>query len=84
MKASEGLTRLGPSILLFVLFCLAAACQALGMRHAEMGSSYLLVLGLEAVSAFALGMWFFGDPITPGKLAALALILAGVALLRQP
>ncbi len=54
MKASEGLTKPGPSVLLFALFSAAAACQAIGMRNAEMGSSYVLVLGLEAIAAVAL------------------------------
>lgn len=64
MKASEGLTKPGPSVLLFALFFAAAACQSIGMRNAEMGSSYVLVLGLEAIVAVALGMWFFGDHLT--------------------
>ena len=71
-------------MLLSALISAAAACQSIGMRNAEMGSSYVLVLGLEAIIAVALGIWFFGDHLTPLKFAALALILGGVALLRQP
>ena len=51
MKYSEGLTRPVPSALLFVLFCAGAAAQTLAMRHAEMGATYILVLGLESVPA---------------------------------
>jgi multidrug transporter EmrE-like cation transporter len=64
MKASIGLTRIGPSVAVFVLFCLGAACQALGMRRTEMGVAYISVLGLEALVAFALSSLALGERVT--------------------
>jgi multidrug transporter EmrE-like cation transporter len=81
MKASSGLTRVGPSVAVFVLFCLGAACQALGMRRTEMGVAYISVLGLEALAAFALSALALGERVTISKVGALLLIVGGIALL---
>ena len=82
MKYSEGLTRLWPSVLLFVLFCAGAALQGLAMRGAEMGVTYIAVLGLESVLAFTLGVIVFREPATPLRIAAVALVTAGILLMR--
>ncbi|MES1258196.1 MAG: SMR family transporter [Acidobacteriota bacterium] len=83
MKLSAGLTRLVPSACLFLLFCGGAALQALAMRHAGMGVTYIAVLGLEAALAFLLGVWLFSEPATPVRILAVALIAAGILLLRR-
>ena len=82
MKYSAGLTRLAPSILVFVLFCAGAAAQALAMRRAEMSATYILVLGLESVLAFGMGVAVFSEPATPVRILAVALVTVGVLLLR--
>ena len=82
MKASEGLTRLWPSVGVFGAFCLGAALQALGMRRAGMAVTYVLVLGLEAITAFGLSAAFLGERITAVRIAALALVIAGITLLQ--
>jgi multidrug transporter EmrE-like cation transporter len=83
MKASAGLTRVGPSLALFALFCAGAACQAIGMRRTEMSITYLLVLGLEALTAFALSWLVLGERVTISKAGALLLIVGGIALLER-
>ncbi len=83
MKFSNGLTRPGPSALVFGLFCAGAALQALAMRSAEMGPTYLAVLGLEAIIAFGLGIRLFSETLTPSKIAAMGLILSGIWLLKR-
>ena len=83
MKLSEGLTRFWPSLSVFALFCAGAALQALAMREAEMGVTYIAVLGLEAVLAFLLGIWIFAEPATPVRILAVILVTAGIVLLRR-
>lgn len=83
MKLSSGLTRLWPSAAVFALFCLGAALQGLAMRHAEMGPTYIVVLGLEAVLAFVLGVWLFSEPATPVRILAVILVTAGILLLKR-
>jgi len=83
MKYSQGLTRLGPSVVVLLLFCMGAACQAVAMKHEEMGATYVVVLGFEAVAAFALSMGVLGESLSATKLGAALLILGGIALLKM-
>ncbi len=84
MKYSVGLTRALPSAGIFICFCSGAIFQTLAMRRTEMGSTYVFVLGLEAMAAFALGALFLGERMTLAKLGALVLVVAGIALLERP
>lgn len=83
MKYSEGLTRLQPSLGVFLCFCAGAACQTMGMRRREMGPAYVLVLGLEAIAAVGLGVFVLGERMNGSKLAAMVLILVGMAILER-
>jgi len=83
MKYSDGMTKLVPAITVLLLFCCGAACQALAMKHAEMGPVYILVLGLEAVTAFVLSLAVLGERASIGRICAVVLILAGIALLER-
>src|SRR5215469_1336104 len=59
MKYSEGLTKVRPTALLFLLFVGGAALQALAMKNSEMAVTYIFVLGLESILAFVLGVVVF-------------------------
>ena len=67
MKASAGMTRLTPTLLLFLLFAIGATFQALALRYAELGVAYVVVLGLEAVFAVALGVLIFSEQLSALK-----------------
>ena len=83
MKASTGLTRLWPSMLMALLFLLGAALQALAMRNEDMSVAYISVLGIECLLAFAFGALVFGESLSAVRLCAVALITAGVMLLHR-
>ena len=51
------------------------------MKHGEMGVSYVFILGLEAVLAFAIGASLFRESVSALKLVGVALIVTGFALL---
>jgi multidrug transporter EmrE-like cation transporter len=82
MKQADGLRHAGPATGFLVLFALGAVVQSQAMRGAELAVTYVIVLGLEAALAVALGRFVFGEPMTAAKLCAIALIVAGIALLR--
>jgi multidrug transporter EmrE-like cation transporter len=82
MKLSQGLTVWGPGAAVFVCFALGAALQAIAMRGAPMSSTYIIVLGLEAVTAYALGVLALGEPQSWLKLAGALVVVLGVLLLR--
>lgn len=82
MKLSDGLTRFWWAAGTYALFCLGATIQALVMKKGELGVVYMLVIGGEAIIAFGLGAWFFGETVTGMRLLALGFIVTGMALLR--
>jgi len=82
MKQSAGLTQLRPTLLVFTLFALGASLQTLAMRGQQMAVTYIVVLGLEAVTAFSLGVLFLNESSSITKLAGVALVLAGIVTLR--
>jgi multidrug transporter EmrE-like cation transporter len=82
MKLSAGFTQLRPTVLVFVLFALGAALQTVAMRGQQMAVTYIVVLGLEAVTAFSLGVFFLKEGSSIVKVAGVGLVLAGIAILR--
>ncbi len=83
MKYADGLTRFWPSVIVFALFAAGAALQGLAMRGTALSVTYLVVLGLEAVIAFGLGVAFFQEGLTVFKLLGASLVLIGALLLRS-
>ncbi len=83
MKLSDGLTRGGPSLIVLALFGLGASLQMVAMRQREMSSTYIIVLGIEAIAALALGTMLLNESITPIKLGGIMLIVAGMLALRS-
>lgn len=82
MKQSDGVTRALPSAVFLILFAAGAALQALGMRRADMGVSYILVLGLEAIAAVLLSVVVLNESYSASRLAAIALVVLGMVWLR--
>jgi len=82
MKLSDGLTKGGPTMLVFGLFCFGALLQTIAMRYGEMSVSYILVLGLEAITALILGLLFLGEGVTMVKLIGVGLVCVGIVVLR--
>ncbi len=81
-KLSHGLTVPGPSALMFSLFGLGSALQAVAMRHESMALTYAFVLGLEAVTAFGLSVWLLGESASALRMSGIALVVAGIILLK--
>jgi small multidrug resistance pump len=82
MKLSAGLTQFRPTVFMFVLFAIGAALQTLAMRGQQMAVTYIVVLGLEAITAFTLGALFLKEGSSLTKLAGVGLVLFGIAVLR--
>lgn len=82
MKLSEGLSKAMPTLVLMALFILGACFQTLAMRREDLGVTYLVVLGLEAVLAFAFGIALFGESTSAGRVAGVSLVAVGIGVLR--
>jgi multidrug transporter EmrE-like cation transporter len=77
------MTRLKPTILLYLCFAAGATFQALAMRDAELGVAYMFSLGLEIVLLFVLGQLFFAESASRWKVLGVASILVGMVLMHS-
>ena len=82
MKLSNGLTHLVPSVIVFALFVFGAAFQTLAMRGSTMVATYIIVLGLEAITALLLGTIVLKESMSLLKLGGIVVVTLGIAILR--
>lgn len=82
MKYSQGLTRLAPTLALVAVFSAGALVQAWAMKHEALGSSYVVVLGLETLLAVAVGSLIFAEQMTVKMLCGVTLVVVGIVVLR--
>lgn len=83
MKQSDGATRALPTLAFALLFVAGAVLQAIAMRKSDMGVSYVFVLGVEAVAAVVLSAVVLREPCTASRVAAVLVVLIGIAWLRR-
>lgn len=82
MKQSQGFTRLFPTAITFVTMIGSFALLSVAMRSLPLGTAYAIWTGIGALGAFVVGIVVLGDPVTPARLAAAALILSGLVLMK--
>ena len=83
MKSSVGLTQFRPTMLMFMFFIVGASLQTIAMRGQQMVVTYVVVLGLEAISAYSLGVFFLKEGNSLARLTGVALVLIGIVVLRK-
>lgn len=82
MKRSEGFTLLWPSLVAMSVAGISFVLLAVALRHLPMGSGYAVWVGIGAVGVAVVGVYWFGDDVTPLRLLCLGAIIAGVIGLR--
>lgn len=82
MKQSEGFSRLVASIVTLVAMAASFGLLSLSMRTLPLGTAYTIWTGIGAVGAFALGIVVLGEQASPMRLAAAALIVSGLVLMK--
>lgn len=82
LKPTEGFTRLWPSVLSIALMLSAVLLLTLAVKHLPTGTAYAVFTGIGAVGAVTFGILLRGDAATLGRLGPIALIVAGIVLLR--
>ena len=78
MKASDGFSRIGPSVLTVVTAALSFWLLAYAMRELPLGTAYAVWVGIGALGAFVVGLVMWGEPATPARMASAGLILIGI------
>jgi quaternary ammonium compound-resistance protein SugE len=82
MKLSDGFTRPGPSLLTLIAMGVSFALLSWSMRSLPLGTAYTVWTGIGALGAFVVGIVFLGESATALRLAAAALILSGLVLMK--
>ncbi|MQY06718.1 DMT family transporter [Actinomadura macrotermitis] len=82
IKPTENFTRPLPTLLSVALMMVAVYLLSLAMRTLPVGTAYAVFTGIGALGAVTLGFVVQKDPLSAGRVAALALILGGVILAR--
>jgi small multidrug resistance pump len=81
MKVSQGLTRLVPSLLMFLLYGISFAFMALALKRIEVSIAYAVWSGLGTALIAAIGIFWFRESFSIPKLVGIVLIIGGVVLL---
>lgn len=82
LKHTEGFTRLWPSVVTITAMIVSIVLLGIAMKTLPVGTSYAVWVGIGAVGTAAMGILFLGEPASAGRLASLALIIAGIVGLK--
>ena len=82
LKYTEGFTKLAPSILTLVSMAGSMALLGLALRHLPLGTAYAIWTGIGTVGTAVAGMIMLGEPSGALRLMCIALIVAGIFVLK--
>jgi quaternary ammonium compound-resistance protein SugE len=82
LKASEGFTRLWPSVLTVIAMAASLGLLGIALRSLPVGTAYAVWTGIGAVGTAAFGMLVLGEPATAMRIGGVVLIAAGIAALK--
>jgi small multidrug resistance pump len=81
LKASDGFTRLGPSILVVLSYVLSFWLLALVLRIIPVGVAYAIWAGLGVCLIAGIGWVVFGQRLDAPALLGLFLIISGIVVI---
>ena len=82
LKHTEGFTRIWPTVVTLTAMLVSIVLLGIAMKSLPVGTSYAVWVGVGATGTAILGMVLFGESASAGRLASLALIVAGIVGLR--
>lgn len=78
LKYADGFTRFWPSVITLAAMLVSIVLLGYAMKSLPVGTSYAVWVGVGAVGTAILGIVLLGESASPGRLASLALIVAGI------
>lgn len=81
LKATEGFSRVGPSVLVVAGYATAFYCLSLTLRDMPVGIAYAIWSGVGIVLVTAIAWLWYGQKLDIAALVGLALIIAGVLVI---
>lgn len=82
MKLSEGLTRAGPTVAIFVCYGISFVFLTLALKSIPLGTAYAIWSGVGTIAIALIGFVVFKEAATALKLSGIALVIAGVVMLK--
>lgn len=82
MKQSAGFTRLWPSVATLGFMGLSFALLSVSMKSLPLGTAYMVWTGIGAVGAFLVGVALLNEQVSPMRILAAGLIVAGIVLMK--
>lgn len=82
LKHTAGFSRLWPSVITVTAMVVSIVLLGIAMKTLPVGTSYAVWVGIGAVGTAAMGILFLGEAASAGRLASLALIIAGIVGLK--
>ncbi|MEV0594563.1 DMT family transporter [Nonomuraea cavernae] len=82
IKPTQNFTKPIPTLICLVLMAAAVWLLSQAMNTLPVGTAYAVFTGIGAVGAITLGVVLNDDPLSGGRMAALALIVGGIVLAR--
>ncbi|RDD35080.1 QacE family quaternary ammonium compound efflux SMR transporter [Wolbachia endosymbiont of Cylisticus convexus] len=82
LKYSNGFTRIIPVVIILVSGSVSLYWLSLAMKSIPLGTSYAVWTGIGSIGAAIIGIMFFNDPVSFGRLLSLALVILGIVGLK--
>jgi multidrug transporter EmrE-like cation transporter len=79
MKLSQGLSKAGPTAMMFAFYAVAFACNAMALKKLDLSVTYAIWSGLGTAAVAVIGMTWFQEEISAQRLISIALIICGHA-----
>ncbi len=82
LKYTAGFTRLWPTVWTALALVLSMALLGAAVKSLPVGTAYAVWVGIGAVGTATLGVVLLGEVATFGRVASIALIVAGIVCLK--
>jgi quaternary ammonium compound-resistance protein SugE len=82
LKYAEGFTKFWPSVVTVAAMLVSIVLLGFAMKSLPVGTSYAVWVGVGATGTALLGIVLLGESASPGRLASLGLIVAGIVGLK--
>ena len=78
LKEAHGFTELGPSIITIIFLVVSFFLFAIAMKTIPIGTAYAIFTGIGAAGTAIVGIIWFGEEVSIGKLLFLFVLLFGI------
>ena len=79
LKFTEGMTRLWPTLLMFVFYLISLFGLSTAVARIPVGTAYAVWSGLGTLMVFVMGILWFKEQVTVLRCVSAVLIVVGVA-----